>query len=1119
MKPPASDVGPNVGYPRAAGIHIRLKCGFWARVLAVLLLSLCPTVRGDTPLPITQPNHPLLTPLPAPRWSVQPFAESLDLEHRFVFSIAFETNNSVWFGTSDGLFRYDGYYSPRFFGTNDLPSDLVRCVTVTRSGVIWLGTDKGAGTFSVVTNFDLSLSGKFTLLASPPDLPGPSVRRIVEGPDGALWFGCDPVPDVTQPSGVARLRRGHWDRWDTHDGLSTDHILSILITRSNEAFACTFWGVARLNQNVWETLYDPVNRSEPAPMWNLVESTNGTVLGLQADQTNVWSTLHERASLTQIRLRDNDSSPSYPTNGKLLLCQSPEGRIYGLIQRYDQLVIAEWTGEEFRQLSPGICPHWIWPEDFQMAPDGSFWMVGPRIVTRWVPGGDTWHLHATNLVPRLVDGRGRIWLTPPNGGLGATILDSNHIEFLPQMGPYLRSDETGEVWSWGTADHTIRHSSHPNEPVDPKITGIDVIHDVIIDAKRTTWFGGPGFDGKYRIVRNDLTGWHSYDLSKLTAFDLKHVTADPQGGLWGLAKRADAAEVLLAHIDATGVVPLYVVTNLWAEAPFLAADLSNRLWIPGNSQIYFWDTDSPLPKLDDRFRGWVSLFLPHPTDVGLAFDGRSGGGVGYGFISKTSWKHFPADLAENIGPELSPAQRQAKGRPLHLVFREGIARIYPDQVDNPEWITSPPESSVFAVVAGSGNNLWLASREGTMSFTPGSRPPKTLFLSASSKTRRDGVFLLQAHTVEWMTPWDTRRRERFSWQFDDGKWTSPSEIPGDGIPISDLNSGKHSIRVRSVNEVGMFEEVPLEIPFAVIGIPIQEQRWFAPLTAVLILSMSLLTAAARKARRELWDQKLSLEEIVTARTRQFRQKAAEAEKLALNAERLAAKAAVASRTRTEFLSTVSHELLTPMNGLIGFSDLLKSTSLTDEQRVYVNLLSNSGQKMIGVVRHILEFNEMGRDPLALELTSFDLRLLCEKVLAEVGEAAIGKGLAIGLDYPVDIPNEWMSDASRVRQVLIHLLENAIKFTKRGAVRLQVRPVGPKLLQLTVEDTGIGIPRERQSNLFEAFSQADPSTTREHSGLGLGLVKCQHLVMFLGGSIGFESTVGVGSRFWFTIPYR
>ncbi len=223
----------------------------------------------------------------------------------------------------------------------------------------------------------------------------------------------------------------------------------------------------------------------------------------------------------------------------------------------------------------------------------------------------------------------------------------------------------------------------------------------------------------------------------------------------------------------------------------------------------------------------------------------------------------------------------------------------------------------------------------------------------------------------------------------------------------------------------------------------------------------------------------------------------------------------AARLKSEFVATMSHEIRTPLNGVVGMTELLRDTPLSSLQVEYVDALGVSGDALLAVVDDVLDFSKMQAGFLELDRADFALRTAVEGACQMVADEAHAKGLELGHWVHDDVPLVVNGDRVRLRRILLNLLSNAVKFTNSGEVMLNVSRDGRDLLRFSVSDTGLGIAGGDASALFEAFAQADQSTTREHGGTGLGLAISRQLVELMGGEIGAKSRAGGGSTFWFS----
>lgn len=231
-------------------------------------------------------------------------------------------------------------------------------------------------------------------------------------------------------------------------------------------------------------------------------------------------------------------------------------------------------------------------------------------------------------------------------------------------------------------------------------------------------------------------------------------------------------------------------------------------------------------------------------------------------------------------------------------------------------------------------------------------------------------------------------------------------------------------------------------------------------------------------------------------------------------------AEAAMLAKSQFLSTMSHEIRTPLNGVLGMSELLAQSQLTDEQHDYIETIMNSGKLLLTIINDILDFSKLEANSVELEHIRFNLEKMSFDTLQLLSMTAAKKNIELIFNYPLDIPKYFIADPSRIRQILLNLINNAIKFTVSGHVLLEINglKLDPDLYRLTfsIKDTGIGISEKYRSHLFESFTQAEQSTTRQFGGTGLGLTISQKLVNLMGGNIEVTSEVNKGSHFYFSL---
>lgn len=347
---------------------------------------------------------------------------------------------------------------------------------------------------------------------------------------------------------------------------------------------------------------------------------------------------------------------------------------------------------------------------------------------------------------------------------------------------------------------------------------------------------------------------------------------------------------------------------------------------------------------------------------------------------------------------------------------------------------------------------------------------------------------------------DFRNRHDYQYEYKlegfDSQWNLEEEEAG--VTYMNLKPGDYVFKIRAKNSDGYWSE-PRSLEITIVT-PFWMTKWFVALCILMLLGLPLLFVKIKSYQSG--KIRLSLEEKVKNRTQEMQIAKQDAEK--------------ANEAKSIFLASMSHEIRTPMNSMLGTLELLNFTKLNQEQKTYIETIQQSGENLLHIINAILDFTKIESEKLELENLSFDLRKCIEEVLLLFARRAHSKGLELNYALDQNVASHIQCDKTKLKQILTNLLDNALKFTEKGSIFLQVSAPSKDTLEFRLNDTGIGIPTTKLTSLFDAFTQVDASNTRKHGGSGLGLAICKGLCEAMGGYINVTSELGKGTSFQFGI---
>jgi len=618
------------------------------------------------------------------------------------------------------------------------------------------------------------------------------------------------------------------------------------------------------------------------------------------------------------------------------------------------------------------------------------------------------------------------------------------------------------------------------------------------------------FDPRTKAVERQ---WRGLPLTRI-----KSILVDKQDRVWVTAGPSGLFEVDRPKREFRPVT----LPGLAIELNLIREDSRGNIWVSGARGLYrfngrewrHWDSKNGLLK-DHVFALAASPIQPDELWIGY------NNGVGLTRLRFSDERlvettHFYAGQ----GPLTTFAyfiQHDARGRlwvgtDRGLESFDGQSWTHLDQRDGLVW----DDTNAEAVWAAKDNSLLIGTSRGFSRYQPDTRPEEPVPAAAitdaqlGEKNWQLGQGLLEGPAkanslrVHLAAPGYTRQHHvSFRYRLSGSESWSETTVPE--VTISNLPFGEHSLEVQATNRPDRWTSPVIRLPIR-IATPWWSSVWFRSLTGLLAVAMAYFAVRFWSRHNRLERQRLEL--AVAERTAQ------------LDAEKRRAEAA--SQFKSEFLANMSHEIRTPMNGIIGMTNLALDHAESPEIQEHLRIVKDSAEGLLIILNDILDLSKIESGHLEVSPVTFAPRVLVERICGTMRLRAEQKGLRFTCAVHADLPAAIFADDTRIGQILINLLGNAIKFTAAGSVGLQItsrcNSVGQPVLHCTVSDSGPGIPADKQELIFDAFRQVDGSVSRVHGGTGLGLSISRHLTTLLGGEISVVSSSASGSVFAFTVRY-
>lgn len=1005
----------------------------------------------------------LFSPIPAPspmkgHWEIHTFDNNTNLRNRYIVYADFDEDENLWVATSSGLYRFDGFEWREFTTQDGLPTNFIRCVLWTDQGLM-VGTANGVGIFDWQ-------SKSFDTFGSENHLPSQQIRRIVQDPDGTLWFCCDRWPRANTQGGLTKYQNGKWKTYTSDDGLPINYVQNYFRSAEGRQFVLTSKGAAEKQGERWVHII-PENRGE---FWDAAEKDG--VLFLAGNNAVFMQDDEEWKKITLSEIPQ-----------KYVLHQTNDGSIFtSVLVDSKSRQLFEWDGNKFEPVSPTFFDGDIQNDHIEQilqSPDQSIWIIGPDHVQSWQPQQNEWIAYSTLPPPVNYDWDGRVWFSDASR---TVVKDGERWLSSPTIYQKIKKDREGNLWTLSEEGLTY-WNQYQFIHYTVSDLGLNRFIYYYIDQQNSVWIVGEDTFGTIVVKTLNEKRWNTFSHPLLQ--QLAFVGGAPnKDGIFLVLEKGDIDYQIL-KINHSTTEELFI--------PHQHKTVYNRIELYATDHFLWYFGTTGLHRLNRITHQWKEFEDSRNLKVHMGMTSEDA--VWFSAQELNDRRGMIVSINKNNEVITFPGinvYATNNTNPNELLFgSKGSMYLISENTSwKPHHVSIPINSKVQGII-GTHNDIWLRVNNLTLHYKPNRLHPRPYINGSNVEVHQHQSIELQFQSKRKFVPNVSDHEYQYSWSLDGGQWSEYTYQDELLFNAEELSVGKHRLMLHSMSSNFKTSLQPAVYSFTVLPEPLQQRAWFLYAVICLILLFSLLSIIAFMSRHQYRRLANHLEDEVESRTFELQQSKDQLQ--GLSQRLISIREEEQTRIARDLHDDLGHSLTSLKMEL---NKLAKHITQHDGRKL--NHLTSLDQ--LGNIGNIVNntVKSVRRICTGLRPTMLDNLGLIPTIQWEAEQFTLKSNIQCELELPVSISLS-STQSTTLYRILQESLTNIARHSEADLVKISLQTTESQI-EMVIQDNGKGI---------------DDTDSNQHQSNGL--IGIQERTRMIGGYTVFTSEPGKGMTVEVNIP--